>query len=88
MLQDRCGTYVGIPFDGLLGHALGSDMTDQLGSNASEHILESLSGHGWWTLRRKGETKQDGLFRGLMMFHTLTIAYSAILYRIFNKERQ
>ena len=52
-LQGGGGTYVGIPLDGLLGHALGSDMVDQLGSNAGEHILESLSGHGWWMLGRK-----------------------------------
>jgi len=32
-------------------------MVDQLGSDAREHILESLSGHGWWTLRSKKEKR-------------------------------
>lgn len=59
-MYDSGSTYVGIPLDGLLGHTLGSDMVDQLGSNAGENALESLSGHGWWTLGSKeGKTRRD-----------------------------
>jgi len=80
-LQGGGGTYVGIPLDGFLGHALGSDMVDQLGSNAREHILKSLSGHGWWMLGSREETRRGELFRGRMMFHTLTITeYCTISY--------
>lgn len=73
MLQGDGGAYFGIPLDGLLGHALGSDMVDQLGSDAREHILESLSGHGWWTLGKKEGRQYEVKFKGRTMFHTLLI---------------
>lgn len=73
-------TYVGIPLDGLLGHTLGTDMADQLGCDVGEHTLESLSGHGWWTLRSKEERRQGGMkfISGRTMFHTPIITHSTI----------
>jgi hypothetical protein len=57
-----CGTHVCIPLNGLVWHALGSEVVDQLGSNAREHILESLSGHVCGALENKGEETRREVF--------------------------
>ena len=61
--SDGGGTHVGIPLNSILRHALGSDVVDQLGSDAGENILESLSGHDWRALENKGEkARKEGLY--------------------------